>query len=130
MQGGLDALEEAGPVAAILQNLSLFQRDEPALHHAVEDRQKALDLLLGVDDLDEHRQARTGIDAQFRTDEPRMAEALRTRQYGRAGHLHREGARHDRLVEAAALAAILLTDEHAEKHRLGRRLHRLSSSIR
>ncbi len=43
-------------MVAILQHLDLLERNKPAQHHLVELRQKRLDFLLGVDDLDDEGQ--------------------------------------------------------------------------
>src|SRR5580765_8073724 len=43
-------------VLAVLQDPHLFQGDQAAAHHAVEDRQERVDFLLAVDDLDDDRQ--------------------------------------------------------------------------
>src|SRR5882724_12649990 len=43
-------------VLAVLQDLHALNGHEAARHHAVEHRQEGVDLVLGIDDLDHHRQ--------------------------------------------------------------------------
>jgi hypothetical protein len=41
-------------VRPILKHLNFFDRDQSALHHSIQDRQKPINLLLRVDDLDDY----------------------------------------------------------------------------
>lgn len=41
-------------VSPILKHLNFFDRNQSALHHSIQDRQKPIDLLLRVDDLDDY----------------------------------------------------------------------------
>jgi hypothetical protein len=49
----IEPLEETRSGAAILEDLRPFECHESAFHHVVEMRQKGIDLILGIADLDD-----------------------------------------------------------------------------
>jgi hypothetical protein len=61
-----------------LQYFRLLQRDEAALHHLVQDRQKSIDLFLAVDDLDDDRKVLGKVEQRVPVQTARMAKAERT----------------------------------------------------
>lgn len=71
---------------AIEQDLDLLKRDEPARHHRIENRQKRLDLVVGVDDQSPWQIL--GKPQDFRGEEPgRLTEAHRTVKDGCSGEM-------------------------------------------
>src|SRR5579883_1685940 len=70
--------------APVLQHLHLFEGDETARHHGVERREKALDPLLAVDDLDHHGEVFGEAKDLRRVETARMTKAHGPAQHGGA----------------------------------------------
>jgi hypothetical protein len=106
-----------------LQDLHLLQGDQPARHHAIQDGQECVDVVLAVDNLDQQRQVfREPQD--FRGVQPaRLAEPHRTAQHGGAGEVQLARLHHDRFIERPAVAMVALADEDAERNGLIGNLH-------
>src|SRR5271165_3978588 len=103
-------------VLAVLQDLDLLQGDEPARHDRVENRQKRLDLVLGVDDLDDERQVLGRVDNFRAVDPARMTEAHPAAQDRRACETELPSRVNNRFVERAVVNFRVLADENAEQH--------------
>jgi hypothetical protein len=114
-------------VLATLQDLDLLQSDEPARHHAVEDRQKRLDVVLGVHDFDHQRQVLAHVEDFHAVQPGRMTEAHRAAKNRGARKMKLAGFEHDRLVERATVKPRILVDEDAQKHRVAREIHESAS---
>ena len=62
-------------VLAILQDLDFFQSDKPAWHHGIENRQKRLDIVLRVHNLDDQRQVLAHVEDLRAVQPGRLAKA-------------------------------------------------------
>ena len=96
----------------------------PARHHAVEDGQEVLDLVLSADDFDDERQVLGEPQNLCRMKTARMAEAHWAAQNRRARQASFARLQHDRVIERAALPGlVVLADEDFEKHGVARKGH-------
>src|SRR5258708_15377629 len=109
-------LGRPAPGRPIMDRPDLLQRHEAARYHAVEKGKETVDLRLGIDDLDHHRLARSGIDAELRADMARPAEALGAGQHGRPGHPRLAGALDDGLIERPLAVAVVRPDKDPQKN--------------
>src|SRR5438874_8347047 len=87
--GGLGFLpaRSARGLLTILQDLYLLQGDQAARHHAIQDGQECIDVVLAVDDLDQQRQVFREPQDFGRVEAARLAEAHGAAQHGGAGQM-------------------------------------------
>src|SRR5262249_40813121 len=114
---------------SILKDLDLFNGDEPARHHLVEDGQEGVDRLLRVYDLDDHRQVLGEAQDLGRMDAARMAESDVAAQHRGAAQVHFPRLEHDRFVQRPALVLVVLAEEDAEQDGVARNLRAHTQSI-
>src|SRR5882724_772481 len=117
------SLSSGFAVLAVLQHLHLLQRDQAAAHHAVEDRQELVDLLLALDDLDDDRQVFRQSQDLRRVQPARVAIAHWAAQDCRSRQVHLARLQHDGFVERLVLVAIIFAEEDAQQYGLVRQLH-------
>ena len=102
-----------------------------APHHRITHRQESLDLLLGVDDLDDQRTALGHVEDLRRVEASRMAEARLPAKNRGARQVTFPRFRHERLVEPAPIPGpVVLADEDAQERGVARKRRGSSSLIR
>src|SRR5260221_4029491 len=115
-------------VLAVANDRYLFQGDQAAFGKLVQDRKEAVDLLLGSDDLDDHRQVLRQPQHLGGVQHAGAAKPKRPAQHGRAREMNLARPEHDRLVERPAIGLVVLANENSEQGGFLRNLHVRSPS--
>ena len=103
--------------------MNAFDGEHPFLHHLVEQRDDAVDVLGGVDDLDHDRQVLGQPQDARRVQAGIGAETLDAAQDGRAGEALLANALDDCLVQGLAVPRVRLADEEPQELALTLELH-------
>ncbi len=106
-----------------MQRADFFHRDQPARDHPIEHGQEALDLLLAVDDLIDHRQVHRKPQ-DFRSVHPAgFAETDRAPERGCTRQMHLSRLQNDRFVKWPMLVSVALADEDSQQGGFVRDFH-------
>src|SRR6516165_12831828 len=97
--------------------MELLGSNEPATHHAFQQRKKRSDLLLGVDDLDDNRQVAREQPVKS-MDRTRHAITEQAAKHGSTRKADPPGLSHNRLGKRRVLIGVIIADEGAQQRRL------------
>src|SRR5260370_42167695 len=104
----------AGGFGSILKDLHLFESYETTGHHFVQLRQKAIDLVLAIDNFDHQRQVFRKAQDLRRIQPAGSAQTPRTAQNGCTGQMQLTDFEHDRLLSRRSTELVILANENAE----------------
>src|ERR687897_3934306 len=104
----------AGGAGLVLQYSDLLQGDQAVADHLFEDGLEALDVLLGVYDLDDQRQIPRELEQVCRMHDTARAEAGQPAQHGGARETFPAQALDERIGQRSPVPAVALADEDAD----------------
>src|SRR5215204_592827 len=119
----LDPLQEPCTLTPVLKDLRLLEGHQAALYHLIEHGKEGVDLVLGIDDLDDHGEVLRQRQQVSFVQLGRLAKAERSAQHRGSSQVHLTSLVDDRDVERLKAVTICDAYEDAQQHGIMRYIH-------